>query len=122
MRCGYLAWGCEKRKLRRGTASICLVRHGTWLCASVSRSDSSHEADSPFHATTKISRILNASAVLMMGIIKGVNEAHNHDFMQEASEEHLGDQIMETMVSPWKHGSLLPNRSVYIVYGRGHSL
>ena len=71
----------------------------------ISRSDSRHETDSPFHAITKVSRILDASAVLMMSIRKGVNEAHNHDSILEASEGHLGDQVMEKMVSPWKRSS-----------------
>ena len=70
------------------------------VCVSVGKSDSRHEVDSPFHAITKVSRILDASAVLMMSINKRVNEAHGHDPMLEASQEHLGGQVMEKMVSP----------------------
>ena len=42
------------------------------ICVSISRSDGRHEMDSPFHAITKASRILDASAVLMMSINKGM--------------------------------------------------
>ena len=66
----------------------------------VGRSDRRHDADSPFHAITKVSRIIYASAVLMMSIDKCVNEAHHHDPIPEASQEHLGDQVMEKMTSP----------------------
>ena len=72
------------------------------------RGDGSHEADCPFHVIPKISRILNVSAVLMMSINKGVNEAHYHDPILEALEEHLGDQVMEKMVFLWKHSFLSP--------------
>ena len=57
--------------------------------------------DSSFHAITKVSRILNVSAVLIMSINEGVNEAHYHDSKLETSQEHLGDQVMEKMASPW---------------------
>ena len=81
---------------------MCLVRQVTWCVVSVGRSDSRHEADSPFYAITKITKILDASAVLMMSINKGVNEAHYHDPILEASQEHLGDQVTGKMASPWK--------------------
>ena len=77
-----------------------------------------HEADSPFHAFPKVSRILDASAVLMMSINNGVNEAHYHDPTLEASQDHLGDQVMEKMASPWKRRSLSPNSGKYIVQAR----
>ena len=32
--------------------------------------------------------------------------------------EHLGDQVMEKMVSPWKHSSLSPKRSKHIIQTR----
>ena len=88
------------------------------VCVSVGRSDSRHEADSPFHAVPRIFRILHASAVWMMSINKCVNEAHHHDLMLEASKTHLGDKVMEKMVSPWKHSSLLPNKSNHSVWAR----
>ena len=77
----------------------------------VRKSDSCHEAGSPFHAITKISRILDASTVLMMGVNNRVNEAHHHDPILEASQEHLGDQVMEKIASSWKHSSLSTKRS-----------
>ena len=55
----------------------------------------------PFYTITKVSRILDASTVLMMGINKRVNEPHRHDPILEASQEYLGDQVMEKMASPW---------------------
>ena len=84
---------------------------GYLVCVSVGRSDSRHEADSPFHAITKVSMILDASAVLMMRINKRVNEAHHHDSILKASQYYLGDQIMEKMASPRKHSGLSPNRN-----------
>ena len=84
------------------------------MCVSVGRGDGSHEADSPFQAVPKIS----SSAVLMMSINKGVNETHYHESILEPSEEHLGDQVMEKMLSPWKHSSLLPNKSKHIAWER----
>ena len=53
--------------------ACCLVR------VSVDRSGSCHEADSSFNAITKVSRILDASTVLMMSINKSVSEAHYRD-------------------------------------------
>ena len=76
---------------------------------SVGKSDCRHEAYSPFHAIPKNSRILDASAVLMMSINEGVNEAHYYDPMLEASQEHLSDQVMEKMAFPRKCRSLSPN-------------
>ena len=76
------------------------------ICVSVGRSDSRHKAASSSHAITKVPRIVDTSTVLVMGINKGVNEAHYRDAILEASPEHLGDQVVEKMVSPWKHSSL----------------
>ena len=66
----------------------CLVRVGA------GGSDSRHEEDPSFHAISKVHRILDTSTVLMMGIDKCVNKAHHHDSILEASQEHLGDQVM----------------------------
>ena len=77
---------------------------------SVGRSDGSHEADSPFHAIHEVSRIFDVPAVLMKSTNKRINEAHHHDPILEASQEHLGDQIMEKMASPRKHSSLSPKK------------
>ena len=55
----------------------------------------------PFMQSPKFpgfSIIRAASAVLMMSINKSVNEAHHHDPVLEASQEHLGDQVMERML------------------------
>ena len=85
---------------------------------SVGRSDRRHEADSPFDAITKVSRIFDASTVLMVGTNIGVNEAHHQGSILEASHEHLGDQVMEKIVSPWKHSSLSTKRSKHITQKR----
>ena len=61
------------------------------ICVSVDKSDRSHKAVSPFHAITKVPRILDTSMVLMTGSNKCVNEAHHHDAIEEASQEHLDD-------------------------------
>ena len=81
----------------------------------VSRSDSRHKADPSFHAITKDSRTLEALTVLVMGMNKGVNESHHHDPILKASQEHLGDQVMQKMVSPWKYSGMSPEGSKYIV-------
>ena len=95
--------------------ACCLVR------MAVGRSNSRHEADSPFYAITKVSRILDASTVLMMSIHKRVNEAHHHDPTLEASQEHLGDQVMEKW---FLRGSTVAchQKDTNISYRRGHSL
>ena len=54
----------------------------------------------------------------MMSINKGVNEAHYHDPVLEASQENLGDLVMEKMASPWKRRSLSPNRGKHIAQAR----
>ena len=64
------------------------------ICVGVGRSDGRHKANPSFHAITKISRILKALAVLMMGIDKGIEEAHHHDTTLKASQEHSGDQFV----------------------------
>ena len=77
-----------------------------------------HEADSPFDAITKISRILDVSTMPMMSIHNRVSESHRHNPFLEASQEHLGDQVVEKMVCPWKHSSLSPKRNKYIIQKR----
>ena len=57
-------------------------------------SDSRDEADPSIHAVTKVSRILEVSTALVMGIDKCVKEAHHHDPILEASQEHMGDQVI----------------------------
>ena len=87
------------------------------VCVSVSKSDSRHEADSPFHAITEVC-ILNASAVLVMSINRGVNEAHHYDPKLEASRENLCGQVMEKTVSLLKCRSLSPKRSKHVIQRR----
>ena len=62
------------------------------ICVGVGRSDSRHEADSSLHAITKVSKNLDNSTVLMMGINEGVKEAHYHTTILKASQEHPGDR------------------------------
>ena len=57
----------------------------------VGRGDGCHETDSSFHAITEVSRIIDASAVLMMSINERVNEAHHNDPILDSSQRHLGD-------------------------------
>ena len=68
-----------------------------------------------FMKSPKVSRIFDASAVLVMGINKGVNEAHHLNPTLKVSQEHPVDQVVEKMVSPWTHSSWSPNRSKYSV-------
>ena len=56
----------------------------------------------------KKSRIFNISAVVIMGVDKGVNEAHHNEPILETSKENLGDQVMEKMASPWWCRGVLP--------------
>ena len=53
-----------------------------------------------------------------MGINKGVNESHYLDAILEASQEHLGDLVMEKMVSSWEKSSLSPKRSKHIIQAK----
>ena len=79
----------EARDCRHASCeACCLERMG------VGRSDSSLKADSSLQAVTKVPRILDTSTVLMMRIHKRVNEAHHHDPMLKASQEHSGVQVM----------------------------
>ena len=95
-----------------GTAGTCLVRHVAWYAWAWAASERGHKTDSPSHAIPKVSRILDTSTVLMIGINKG------HDPILETSQEHLGDQIMEKMASPRKRRCMLPNRGKHIVQQR----
>ena len=65
------------------------------ICVGVGRSDGRLNADSSLHAITKVPRIFDNSTVLMMGINKGVKEAHHHNTIVKASQEHPGDQVMQ---------------------------
>ena len=58
---------------------------GYLVCVNIGRSNCGHDTDSPFHAIPKISRILNISAVVIMGIDKGVDKAHYNDPILETS-------------------------------------
>ena len=90
--------------------------------ARVGGSENSHKADPVFHAITKVPRILDASTVLMMDMYKGVKEAHPHDSILEASQEHLGGQVMQEMVSSWKYSCLSPKISKHIVQTRAFAV
>ena len=84
-------------------------------CVGIGRNGSRHKADSPFHAIPKVSRILDASTVLMMSMNKGINAAHHYYPILEASQESLGDQVLEEMVPSRKLICLLPDRSKHVV-------
>ena len=66
----------------------CLIRVG------VGRSDGRHKANPSFHVIINVSRILEALAVLMMGIDKGVKEIQNHESKLKAPQEPSGDQVV----------------------------
>ena len=89
---------------------MCLVRQVATICVSVCRSDSRRKADSSLHAITNVPKILNTSTVLMMGINKGVKEAHHHNPILKTSQEHTGDQVMKETISLWKYCSMSPER------------
>ena len=110
--------------LRQAEVQTRDCRHVSWWACylvrvDVSKSDSRHEADSPFHAITKSPGILDASVVLMSRN-KRVNEAHHHDPKLEASQEHLGEQVMLEMVSSWKRRSLSPNKGKHFLKESTH--
>ena len=85
------------------------------ICVDVGRSDGRHEADSSLHVITNVPRILDNSTVLMMGINKGAKEAHHHNTILKASQEHSGDQVMQEMTSLWTYCSMSPERNKYVV-------
>ena len=82
------------------------------ICVGVGRSDGRHKADSSLHVITNVPRILDNSTVLMMGINKGAKEAHHHNTILKASQEHAGDQVMQEMVSLRKYSSMSPERKI----------
>ena len=49
-----------------------------------------------------------------MDINKGVNEAHHYNSILKASQEHMGDQVTQKMVSPWKDSRLSPDGSSHV--------
>ena len=54
-----------------------------------------------------------------MGVNKCVNEAHHHDSILVASQEHVWViKSCTKMGSPWKHGSLSPKTSDQILQTR----
>ena len=63
------------------------------ICVGVGRSDGRHKANSSLHAITNVPTIFDNSTV-MMGIDKGIEEAHHHDTTLKASQEHSGDQFV----------------------------
>ena len=60
----------------------------------VGRSYGRHKANPSFHAITKIARILETLAVLMMGINESVKETQHNNTILKALQEHPGDQVM----------------------------
>ena len=75
----------------------------------------------PFHAITKISRILEALVVLMMGINRGVKEAHYLDSILKAPQEHSGDQVVEKWFLCGNTVACL-QKEVKMLYNLRHSL
>ena len=82
------------------------------------RRDCSHEADSPFRAIPNVLRVINVSAVVVMGVDEGIDNTHYHDSILKASWKNLGDQVVEKMASPWKRSSLSPKRGKEVVQQR----
>ena len=96
----------EVSKLSRTLRAAKLIGHKAECPMCGGMISTFHYQSSRCGRTPKTARILHASAVLMMSINKWVNEGHNHDPLLEASQEYLGDQVMEKMASPWWHRSL----------------
>ena len=63
----------------------------------------------PFMLSTKVPRIINISAVVVMGVDEDTDDTHCHDSTLEAPWKNLGDQVVEKMASPWLHCSLSPH-------------
>ena len=52
---------------------------------SMDESDGCHKANSSLHAIPKVSRILNVSVMVVMGVDEGVNDTHYHEPILKAS-------------------------------------
>ena len=66
------------------SATSCLI------CVSASKSDGRHKPNPSFHAITKICRILEALAVLMVGLKK----KKSVNFILKALQEQPSDQVV----------------------------
>ena len=59
----------------------------------VSRGDSSHKPNSPFHAISEVLWIIQTTAVMVVGINKGVT--HDYDSFLEASRNGMSDEVVK---------------------------
>ena len=81
-----------------------LVRMGVF------RGDSSHKPNSPFHAVSEVLWIIHLTAVIVVGVDKGVDNTHNDNSMLKASLKCLSDEVVKQMVSSRADCSSPPGR------------
>ena len=55
------------------------------LRVGICRSDCGHQTNSPFHAISKVSKIVHISAVLRVEVDTGIGDTNHHDSILEAS-------------------------------------
>ena len=97
-RYGYLAFKLWQPEVLVRDRRPVLSKTRCLMCVGVGRSDGRHKANPSFHAITKISRIREALAVLMMGNkTKASRKPHYHDSTLKAPQEHC-DQVVKKMV------------------------
>ena len=79
--------GSRQAKLLMGAHGRRPARHIDWYAWGVCRSDGSRKTNSPFHTISKISRIVHISAVVVVGINEGVDDAHHDNSILKASKK-----------------------------------
>ena len=90
----------------------CLISMG------VGRNNGRHEANSSFHALSKVSGIFCVTTMLIVGEDTSINDTQYHDSILEASQEILCGQIMKKVASSWKELSMFPYGDEDIVQSR----
>ena len=81
-------------------------------------SDSSHNVNSPFHAVPEVSWIVRIAAVIVVGVNKGVDNTHNHDFTSKASSKGLSSEVVRQTISSKAHSSISPESNNDVVTER----
>ena len=69
-----------------------------------------------------VSRVLGVKAVFMMGIDKGVKEAHHHNTILKASQEHTSDQVAVTNDFSVAISVACLQKEIKMFFSLGHSL
>ena len=58
-----------------------------------------HKPNSPFHAIPEVPWIIQVTAVMVVGVNKGVDNTHNYNSSLEASQKSMSDEVVKQMAS-----------------------